>query len=303
MSTKGFRLMALGLLSLTMARPARAVDWDGPGTGDALRFARPAAPAGAPTARPSMGHADYLSGTISWGCSGAVVRFSDDWDRPAIVLTNGHCVGEMAAGTFASNAEMNDTIRLLTRDDKNLSYAARRLIYATMTDTDLALIELGATYRQLAAKGIAVREISPAPAGPGQAVVLASGYFRTVQNCAVEALVPRLRESGKWEWRDAYRLKECRLARGTSGSPLIVPGSDRIVGIVNSANLNGNDCPSDACEVDDQGRLSAHGRTGYAVRVDQILSCVDSRGVFDLGLDSCRLFRGGETGTKSAPKT
>lgn len=293
MFTAGLRLMALGVLAFIPARPAHAVDWDGRGTGDAVRFIEIAAPASAPKARLPMTSADYLSGTASLGCSGAVVRFSEDLDRPAIVLTNGHCVDEMAAGTFAANQPMDETIRLLTRGDNRFDYAARRLIYATMTGTDIALIELDATYRQLAQKGIAVREIAPAPAQPGQPVVRASGYFRTVQSCSVEAIVPKLRESGKWEWRDAYRLKDCRLARGTSGSPLIVPESDKIVGIVNSANLNGDDCPSDACEVDAQGRVSAHARAGYAQRVDQILTCVDARGVFDLSLDSCRLFRGG----------
>jgi len=71
-----------------------------------------------------------------------------------------------------------------------------RLLAATMTGTDVAVLELVATYREVEAAGIS--PLTLAYSGPlrGDDIQILSGRSQAVWTCLVDAVVPELREAG-----------------------------------------------------------------------------------------------------------
>ena len=238
---------------------------------------------------------DSLSGMASLQCSGVVVRLAHNQDAPAVLLTNGHCYDKkLKSDAFVADQAHRQSVSLLARGGRSRQFNIARILYATMTGTDLALMELSATYRELADAGIDSYDISPQPAAANEAVVMVSGYLASAQNCVVEKVVPRILEA-PWEWRDSYKLKGCNGDRnGTSGSPLISAATNRIVGLFNTANDDGMRCTfNNPCEADADGGIVVEKGGAYAQRVDQILTCLDAEGRFDVNVPSCRLFHEG----------
>lgn len=230
-------------------------------------------------------------------CSGVIVRLGSNPDARAILLTNGHCYDrKLQPGVFVADREHRQSIALLTRDNRGRRYNSVRVLYAVMSGTDLALIELDATYRELADAGIDGYEISPTPAAPGDSVFMVSGYWESAQRCSVESVIPRLLES-PWEWSDAYKLSGCRADRqALSGSPLISASDNKIVGVFNTANDDGQRCTiNNPCEAYSNGDTVVEKGGAYAQRVDQILTCLDSEGRFNVDNPSCLLFHGRQT--------
>ncbi|MBG9885524.1 hypothetical protein ABE10_02760, partial [Bacillus toyonensis] len=96
-------------------------------------------------------------------CSSSIVRTeSSEDDDPALLLTNGHCVaavdrsiGRPAPGAAIVDRALPGTSVAIT-DEKGYrmtSAPVDRLMYATMTGTDIAVFRLGKSYAQLTAEG------------------------------------------------------------------------------------------------------------------------------------------------------
>src|SRR5206468_1692219 len=87
-------------------------------------------------------------------CSGALVRFtkSADEDR-AMVLTNGHCVGwpMIAPGKVVVDKEVARRMWVLSPSDgsKLGTVRAEKILFATMTRTDMALYVLKETFQEI----------------------------------------------------------------------------------------------------------------------------------------------------------
>lgn len=227
----------------------------------------------------------------SLSCSGVVVRLGQNPDVRAVLLSNGHCYKKLRPNIVVVNQAHQQSVSLLSRDGRSRNFSTTRLLYAATTGADLALMELAVTYRELAQAGIDSYEIDPEPAAPNEPIDMISGYTRTAQRCSVESIVPRLLEF-PWEWRDSYRLAGCRgEQQGLSGSPLISPATQRVVGIFNTTNDNGMQCTlNNPCEVDLDGNIFVQQGAPYGQRVDQILTCLDSQSRFDTTVASCLLF-------------
>lgn len=225
-------------------------------------------------------------------CSGSAVRLSETDDDQAIVLTNGHCGGFKRPGTYLANQSLSISITLIGERGE-INVTTRRIVYATMSGTDVQLLELEQTYRQLRDAGVQIYRISREPAKAGQEVMIYSGFTRVRQHCFIDSIVPHLRE-GAWDFYGAYKERGCAHRHGMSGSPLIAEDTGEIVAIHNTGNDDGQSCTNNnPCEIGQDGRITVQQGAGYAQRVDWIMSCVDGRGRFDLTLSSCRLTGGG----------
>ena len=152
-------------------------------------------------------------------------------DDPALLLTAGHCVPSFdeqaerpAPGTALIDRPVTDgDVPILDEHGYLLtSTSADRLVYATMTGTDIAVYRLDESYAQLAARGVKILRVtdaSPHASDPVSLVLAADGTM----TCHVEAIVPTLRE-GPWEQQDAIRLAAesgCETYPGTSGAAVV----------------------------------------------------------------------------------
>lgn len=122
-------------------------------------------------------------------CSGSVVRFEDSsQEDAAIVLTNGHCVALLDSGEVRVNEPSSRDFTLLASDSQSKAKVrSKRLKYATMTGTDMALYELAVTCAKLA-QDFAVEPLTLASseARPGTPIQVVSGYWRRGYSCAID---------------------------------------------------------------------------------------------------------------------
>lgn len=280
-------LLSVAALAPSAARAAEA-DWVGAAARDSLA----ALGAERPRARPAP--PSPLDGAMDgFDCSGGLVRLVDAPapDARAVVLTNGHCLlSEAQQEVFVAGVPRAAAVALFDRRGRPVKARVERVLYASMTGSDIALVELRETYGELAARGVDARGLASAPARAGDAVVMQSGYFRAARSCAVAAVVPRLRED-KGVTEDAYRLT-CPGKPGTSGSPLISPETGLIVGVDNTGSDAGKRCVLDnPCEIAADGTISTRRGAEYGQRVDLIRTCVDAAGLFSIDRPGCALFR------------
>lgn len=247
-----------------------------------------------------------LRGMASLTCSGALVRLGRGPDQPAILLTNGHCA--RAKMIDPDDALVNapyerGPISIYVGTETPVEVAATRILYATMTGTDLALIELRSTYRDLEAKGARVYEVAEDDAKVESSVQIISGYWKEKQLCAVSHVVESLSEDA-WTFKNAMALREpCPVQGGWSGTPLLDSTNSAIVGLISKSNATGGLCTLDnPCEVLKGGeRLAFHGRT-YATRVSPVLDCLTRDGDLDLGRRSCKLQKPKAPPTENPPE-
>src|SRR5256886_13898046 len=153
------------------------------------------APAQAGPAAPAAAVAADLTATIKLNnCSASLVRYptSRNSDR-AMMLTNGHCFegGFLAAGQVITNRASSRRGTLLNAAGSAVAtLTADRLLYATMTGTDVSLYRLTRTFASIqSATGISARTISAGHPVTGDTFV-PSGFFARVFNCDIQAFVP-----------------------------------------------------------------------------------------------------------------
>jgi hypothetical protein len=94
---------------------------------------------------------------------------------------------------------------------------AERLVYATMTGTDVALYRLDRTYERLASQGAKTFELGTTPVRPGDEVTMVSPGTRS--DCSVKAVPAHLREGG---YRQDDPIRPDAFGAAT-GSPCAAP--------------------------------------------------------------------------------
>lgn len=235
-----------------------------------------------------------LRGMATLVCSGVIVRANRGPDQPAVLLTNGHCATNASIDPDDALVDVpysrGGDLGVYVGTDAPEPVKPARILYATRTGVDVALIELKSTYRELEAKGAKVYEISPDDAKPETDVQLVSGYWKEKNLCAISHVVDTLVEDA-WTTRDSYAMKDpCPTTGGWSGTPMIDPITFRVVGLLNTTNLAGQLCTLDnPCEVSPDGtRLAFNGRT-YGQRVSPILNCLNANGELALDRAGCAL--------------
>ncbi|MEV6647800.1 serine protease [Amycolatopsis sp. NPDC051371] len=259
-------------------------------------------------------HADWIKGIISGahvppddvipdvegavelnGCVGSVVRTPTSRPHdPALLLTNGHCVQGERPAPGAALVDRPADFEAPIADHQGypkVTPRANRLLYATMTGTDIALYRLDKTYAQLSTAKVFRLTSSPMRAGD----VLAMAYTSTRLHCTAEAVVPHLREGG-YQQDNAIRYAtspDCAPWHGTSGSALLAPDGVTVVGIHNTHNDAGEQCTADnPCEVGADGSVTSVEGRGYGQQVSGIAACVGQGSKLDLTRPGCALTRG-----------
>lgn len=188
------------------------------------------------------------------GCSVSLIDTGKP-DQPAQVITNGHCVGRIPPGENWVNVKKVKEVTFLSPTERQpVSFSTKQILWATMTGTDLALVELDVLLKDLFTFGIQPLKISNRSEVPQNVQMIYFDKKPRSMSCAITDQVSILKES-RWEWKNVYR-HTCQTWGGTSGSPLI-NSQGEIVSLHNTQNENGQKCTeNNPCEVDSEGRES-----------------------------------------------
>ncbi|MBO8194120.1 trypsin-like peptidase domain-containing protein [Streptomyces oryzae] len=258
--------------------------------------AAPASAAPAPAPGKAKAAAPSFEGTVALSnCSGSVVKMPNSQPGdPALVLSNGHCLeeGMPEPGQVIKDKASNRSFTLLKADGGNAgTVRATKIAYATMTDTDVSLYEVGSTYEEIESKfGIKALDVEAAHPTKGNDITVVSGYWKEKYGCAIDGFAYQLKEDG-WTMKDSIRYTaDCETKGGTSGSPVIDNASGKVVGVNNTRNENGEECTlNNPCEVDENGKTTVHEGIGYGQQTYIIAPCVAEGNKIDLGREGCTL--------------
>jgi V8-like Glu-specific endopeptidase len=231
-------------------------------------------------------------------CSGSLVKFAGQPATDfALVMTNGHCLegGFLKPGQVAVNKPSTRTFKLYKKYDATnpelISIQAQKIVYSTMTDTDVTLYQLNETYQQILDRS-QIRALTINKSAPvvGTEMEIISGYWNRGYSCAVDGFVFRLREAD-WTWKNSIRYTDgCATIGGTSGSPIIEKGTRTVIGINNTGNENGEKCTmNNPCEVTAAGEVLWEKELRYGQNVYLFYSCLDEKFQLDLKKEGCQL--------------
>ncbi len=222
-------------------------------------------------------------------CSGSLIIFEGQpRSSNALVLTNGHChKNDIAPQEVLVNQPLKLTMRVGNANRRTYSVHATTIVYATMTKTDVLLYRLKETYNELAAKNITPLVLSPFRPQPGSEIEIISGLWKKGYSCSIDGFVHKLLE-GNWEFQNSLRYTRpgCHTTAGTSGSPIILKGTRRVIGINNILNAPGLPLAS---EVAEDGTVTVDRNRGYGQQTYILYSCLDSDYKIDLTLQGCWL--------------
>ncbi len=105
------------------------------------------------TAAPALAAVDFAGTVALSNCSGSVVRLPGSADSdPALVLSNGHCLetGFPSPGQVIVGQSSSRTFGLLNSAGTQVAtLRANKVVYSTMTDTDVTIYQLTSTYAQI----------------------------------------------------------------------------------------------------------------------------------------------------------
>ncbi len=230
------------------------------------------------------------------GCSGALVRFSSSKKSDqALILSAGHCAPWTPEPfDYIIHKKYQAVVTFLKSDGTDHLQKAKtsELIYATMTDTDVALFGLNETYQEIEDRiGSKALLISEKPAKAADYIVILSGQLHKSYSCQIEALVYNLIE-GDYVWQDSLRYARpgCEVVGGTSGSPILNQATGEIIGLNNTGNQGGKMCSDGSpCEVSKNGSVYAEVGFNYGQQVYSLATCF-VRGQFNLNFPGCESF-------------
>lgn len=228
-------------------------------------------------------------------CSGSLVRLPGSHDNdPGLVLTNGHCESEgmPGPGQVIVNQPSRREMTLLGADGRDLgTLRSTKIVYGTMTNTDVTLYQLDSSYRRIADDlGGHALTLAASPADVGTPIDVVSGYFKRTWSCRIERVVYSVHEAD-WVWKDSIRYTpSCDTIHGTSGSPVIDTGTGEVVGVNNTGNDDGKSCTmNNPCEVDENGNVTVLRGRSYGQQTYRLPACLTRDGEAALDQPGCML--------------
>lgn len=258
-------------------------------------------------------HADWIKGIISGthvppddvipdvegitgppGCNGSVIRTTTSKPHdPALMLSNGHCLQDQKPEPGAALTDKPVDFETTISDQQGYPAAtahANRLVYATMTGTDIALYRLDKTYKQLESDGAKVFMLSSTPVRAGDTLTM--GLSNKNMPCTAEAIIPHVREGGYQEDNSIRYTTggDCYPVHGMSGAPLLSADRSTVLGIHNTHNDDGADCTdNNPCEVAADGAITSTKDRAYGQQVNMINACMTKGSKLDLSRQDCTL--------------
>ena len=252
---------------------------------------------------------EYFAGIVKLSnCSGSLVKYESSLPTDkAMILTNGHCVGDftksgrmLGPDQYVHNQEISGwskyyaSINFLNpRTGANMGQAVmQRILYATMTGTDMALLELDETYADLERKYSAkALVISSQRALLNDKVFVVSGYHRKNYHCQVKAIVPELIEDDYHMFESIRYAQGCDTIPGTSGSPILNADLNLVVGVNNTGNESGRMCDmNNPCQKWPGKPDEAVRGRAYGQQINDVYSCLTTDRKIDLTMTGCKLF-------------
>lgn len=229
-------------------------------------------------------------------CSGSLVTFSGmPATAKAFVMTNGHCIqkpgGYLTPGEVWVDRPIKRSMKLFDSNMKLHPIETTKIVYATMTATDLAFYELTETYAEIEKRtGIRPLLLDSTHPTAGDQIEIISGYWDRGWTCNIHSFIFKMKE-GLWSWSDSIRYTEnCDTMGGTSGSPIIAKGTRVAVGVNNTSNESGEVCTlNNPCEVDENGIVTAYKGVRYGQQTFNIYTCLTADFRLDLNLSTCDL--------------
>jgi V8-like Glu-specific endopeptidase len=240
--------------------------------------------------------ADYTGIAALSNCSGSLVRYAESLSTDsALLLTNGHCFegGMPSPGQVITNRSSTRSFTLLKPSSSNAgTVRANRVLYSTMTKTDITLYRLTETYAAIKSR-LNVSPLTLAKSGPanGAGMAVVSGYWKRIYTCSVQATIPELREAG-WVMKSSIKYLQpgCETIGGTSGSPIVSTSTGEVIGINNTGNEDGESCTlNNPCEVDANGNITVDQGAAYGQQIWWLYTCLNSTRGIDLNQTGCLL--------------
>jgi hypothetical protein len=246
---------------------------------------------------------------VSYGvCTGFLIS-TGSLDSPAYVLTNGHCQGSL--GQLPNNREIIVNRSTKTQFTVNYFYdfkperltiPVKRIVYGTMKNNDIAILELKMTQQELVKAGITLLQIAPKPPTVGEPAIVVGVPSEGVKD-ELNFLHSATCQAGEianvkedvYNWKQSIRHR-CSIVGGMSGSPMISLKTQQVVGIINTGvNDNAVQQPQCSlnrpCEVVRDGLVQTFPQENYGQLVDRIPTCFDRHGIFNLYQATCQLER------------
>ncbi len=221
-------------------------------------------------------------------------------DAPAYVITNGHCVNY----NFEDNPiytsqpiEATITFKKLADIQENnyLRFSCKRIVYSTMKGTDLAIVELNHTNRELINAGLSPIPIADAIPAQGDKIFtygypLAFNPSTLRVSTGIQGQKHNVAEF-IWLWFDLYSNNMKNISSGSSGSPVFSSLQRGIWGLINTTTSDGvGNCELGApCEFTQNKIPSTLPNINYVLDVTSLKQCFNKKGLFDLHLESCSL--------------
>lgn len=229
-------------------------------------------------------------------CSGSLIAFNGQpLTSKAIVMTNGHCVqkpgGFLNPGEVWVNRPVKRAMKIFDKNMQLSSVQASKILYATMTNTDIAFYELTESYNQIYNKtGIRPFLLDSVRPVEGQSIEIISGYWDRGYRCEIDGFVFAMKE-GSWTFTDSIRYTPgCNTIGGTSGSPIIARGERKVIAINNTSNESGERCSlNNPCELSESGEISIRKGARYGQQTYQTYSCLTPDFKFELNRPGCGL--------------
>ncbi|WP_020664208.1 trypsin-like serine peptidase [Amycolatopsis benzoatilytica] len=229
-------------------------------------------------------------------CSGSVVKpAATPMSAPALVLTNGHCLesGFPQPGQVIVGQSSNRSFQLMSPDGQSSvgTVRAKKVVYSTMTDTDVTLYQLTDTYAGIQQKyQVPPLELVNSHPQAGTGIDVVSGYWKQIYSCSIDGFVHELHE-GDWVWKDSIRYTPgCATIGGTSGSPIVDRATGKVIGVNNTANEDGQRCTvNNPCEVDESGNVTVRPDYKYGEETYGIPACLTAANEIALDQQGCTL--------------
>lgn len=230
------------------------------------------------------------------GCSGSIVKFEGmDDDQLAYVLTNGHCLmgRKLEANEIRFKEKAKMSIRIFSERAVFVGEIfTTELVYATMTDTDIALYRLDLTYNEIFEDhGIRPFIVDSNRPYVGESIEIVSGYWRRGFACFIDDFIPKIKED-VWSFKDAIRYSSegCNTISGTSGSPVIREGTRTVIAINSTGTDGGITCGmNNPCEIHEGQKPVSVPHASYAYQTYTIYSCLNENYDIDLKQQGCKL--------------